>query len=348
MTIILGIFAFFVILATLILVHEIGHFTFAKLMGVRVDEFGLGFPPRLKTWKFRGTVYSLNSIPLGGFVKMLGENGENEDPDSFGSKPPWQRFIILVAGPSMNILLAVVIFFFAFIGGAPKGLTVVTKVDPHSPAATAGIRPGDRILSVDGAQVSYLDDLQAATQRHLGQRLYLVVQRGSDNFVTSLVPRSHPPENQGPIGIELTKSATVAYSPAQALGLSLGTVGSIIAGVPNLLQTISHHDVNNVAGPIGIAHVTTQAVHDEPKQGFGTILALVGVLSASLGILNLLPIPALDGGRIVFVLLSWVRRRNLDPEIEGVIHMVGMAALLLLILVISYHDIVRWVSGGSF
>lgn len=348
LTVFLGILAFLVILAILILVHEFGHFSAAKLMGVQVDEFGLGFPPRLKTWRRGRTLYSLNAIPLGGFVKMQGENGQDAEPDSFGSKAPWRRFLILIAGPSMNLLLAVVLFFFAFMGGSPRGLTVITAVSDNSPAAAAGLHPGDRILAVDGQSVQYLDELQAVVDAHLGHALELRVQRGPGSFLTTLVPRQHPPKNQGPIGIGLDRTVTVAYSPSSAIKQAVSVIGNTMQAVPALFQTLARHDTAPVSGPIGIAHQTTLVVQNEPANGFGSILLFVGFLSASLGVLNLLPIPALDGGRIVFVLLSWIRRRNLDPEVEGLIHIAGMAMLLLLILFVSYQDIVRWISGGSF
>lgn len=348
MTVFLGILTFFVILATLILVHELGHFTLAKLMGVRVEEFGLGFPPRLKGWRRNDTLYSLNAVPIGGFVKMLGENGEDADPRSFGAKPPWQRLTILAAGPGMNILLAVTIFFFAFLKGSPVGLTVITGVDPGSPAAVAGLQSGDRIVAVDGRAVTYYEELQSATQAHLGQRVILTVQRGGTVFRVPLVPRSKHPLNQGPMGVVLRKTAIVSYGPQQALEHSVHQIALMIGTLPAVLQSVSQHGGQGVSGPIGIAHITTSVVKDEPRAGPSSLFAFVALLSANLGVLNLLPIPALDGGRIVFVLISWVRRRNLDPELEGLVHMVGMAVLLLLIALISYQDIVRWVSGGAF
>lgn len=352
MTIVVGIFAFFVILAVLILVHESGHFTFAKLTGVRVDEFGLGFPPRLKSWRRGGTVYSLNAIPLGGFVKMLGENGEDDQPDSFGSKAPWQRLLILVSGPSMNLLLALAIFFVAFMAGSPRSLTVITAVSRGSPAAMAGLRSGDRIIAVNSSRVRYGDQVQTITSSRAGRRVTLRVRRGSIIRTVSLFPRVHPPivhgVQQGAMGITLGDSVTIRHGPVASLGMSFGAVGGMIASVPALLAAIGQHQGSTVSGPIGIARVTTSVVHEEPSLGPGSLLEFVALLSANLGVLNLLPIPALDGGRIVFVLLSWVRRRNLDPEIEGVIHLVGMASLLLLILFISYHDIVSWVTGASF
>jgi len=344
----LGILAFVVILAILVLAHELGHFTFAKLFGVQVDEFGLGFPPRLKTWRRGGTLYSLNAIPLGGFVKMQGENGEDGAPDSFGAKPPWQRLVILVAGPTMNLILAVLILFLAYVIGVPRSTTLITQVAANSPAARAGLIPGDRITNVGGRRVKYFDDLVSIADSHLGHRLALRVDRGSDSFTVRVVPRVNPPPNQGAIGIELRDTVTVRYGPVAAVKLSTSGIANMIASVPGVLGSIGQHGGQGVSGPVGIAHETTYAVGNEPSHGPGEIFLLMALISASVGVLNLLPIPALDGGRIVFVLLSAVRRRNLDPEIEGLIHLAGMAVLLTLIMVISFHDLSNWINGQPF
>jgi regulator of sigma E protease len=150
------------------------------------------------------------------------------------------------------------------------------------------------------------------------------------------------------MGIVLDKTVKIAYNPSQAFKMSVEQLGTMISTVPLIIQSVSSHNGASLTGPIGIAHITTSAVHNEPANGPGSIFQLMAILSASLGVLNLLPFPALDGGRIVFVLISWMRRRNLDPELEGVIHMAGMAILLMLIMVISYNDVLHWVSGRPF
>lgn len=343
----LGVITFFAILCVLVVAHELGHFTLAKLFGVRVDEFGLGFPPRVKGWRRGGTLYSLNALPLGGFVKMLGENGEHTSPDSFGMKPPWQRFLILVAGPAMNLLLAVSIFFFSFVHGVPTQLAVVTQVVPGSPAAGGGLRVGDQIVAVDGLGVRYGDDLRSAVLTHAGHRVYLEVMRGKQRVFTSVVPRLHPPPNQGAMGIGLAKVANVGYSPQESLTRSVSILGTMIVAIPQALAGgLSASPNSGVSGPIGIAHITTRVVAQEPHEGPSALFTLMALLSANLGVLNLLPFPALDGGRIVFVIISALRRRNLDPQLEGAIHAIGMAVLLLFIVVVSYNDVVKWLGGG--
>jgi len=346
LTLVLGILTFFVVLTVLVLVHEAGHFTFAKLFGVRVDEFGLGFPPRVAGRRVRGTLYSLNAIPLGGFVKMRGENGEDTAPDSFGAKPPWQRLVILAAGPIMNVLLAVAVFFVMFSVGYPKGLTTITGVASGSPAQRAGLIAGDRITRVDGRTVADRAALQDAIAARLGHAVTLTVVDSGITRIVRVVPRVHPPNGQGAVGIVMARTVIVHVGPGTALRESVGQVGGMVASVPSLLASIPAHGAQNVSGPIGIANVTTQAVGASRQIGPSPVFSVLAILSTSLGVLNLLPIPALDGGRILFVLVSWIRRRNLDPELEGLIHAAGMAFLLVLIAFISYQDIVRWVSGS--
>jgi len=348
MTFVLGILTFFAILAVLILVHEFGHFATAKLFQVRVQEFGLGFPPRLKSWQRGETVYSINLIPLGGFVKMLGENGETDDPGSFGAHPQWQRFAVLAAGPAMNLLLAFTIFYFVFLVGAPRISTIVVRVAAHGPAAEAGIRTGDRITAINGTAVRYIEGLQASEAADAGRRVTIKYLHDGVVHQTRVLVRRHPPANQGPLGIVLGKTVIVSNGPTTSFRMAAGELGTMAASVPLLIQSISQHGSTEVSGPIGIAHLTTQVVGSEPSTGPGSVLQFMALLSANLGVLNLLPIPALDGGRLVFVIVSWIRRRNLDPQVEGMIHLVGMAVLLFLILVISYQDLARWLSGSPY
>jgi regulator of sigma E protease len=346
LTLFIGILTFFVILATLVVAHEIGHFSFAKLFGVRVEEFGVGFPPRVRSWRRGGTMYSLNAIPLGGFVKMYGENGSSDAPDSFGAKRPWQRLIILIAGPFMNLLLALVLFFVTFAIAFPDGSTVISRVQPKSPAVTAGLRAGDRIIEVDQQPVSYRSQLQQVVDAHLGKPVDLLVLRGKQKLTVRVTPRQNPKAGQGPIGILLAHQVMRRYSPVTAAQKSLQTMRDFAAGTFQMLISIPRHGTAQVSGPIGIADTTTRTVSATPQNGIAPLLLLVALLSGSLGLMNLLPIPALDGGRVLFVLISWARRRNVDPEVEGLVHLLGMTVLLLLIILISYQDVVRWVGGS--
>ena len=347
MTAFLGILTFFVILSVLVVAHELGHFTFAKLFKVRVDEFGVGFPPRVKGWRRGETLYSINALPLGGFVKMMGENGEEDSPSSFGAKPAWQRFIILVAGPTMNLIVAILILSFAFMAGVQRESTVVTAVQKGTPAARAGLLPNDRIVAIGRSPVTYGDDLVSNVLNERGKVLRVQVQRGSRTLTFHVLARSHPPNGQGSFGIRLGATTTQHFSPAGAVGQSFDALGTMVASIPTIFQNLASPNSGQVEGPIGIAQVTTSTVQQAPRHGPSQVFLLMALLSLNLGVLNLLPFPALDGGRIVFVLLSAMRRRNLDPQLEGAIHAAGMAFLLMLIVLISYHDIVRWITGAS-
>ena len=351
MTVVLGILTFLLILGALVLVHETGHYSFAKLFGVRVDEFGVGFPPRVKSWERGGTLYSLNAIPLGGFVKMAGENGEDHEPGSFGAKAPWKRFIILIAGASMNIMLAFAIFFGLYMHGAPRETTMITRVVAGTPAASAHLRVHDQIVAVDGRKVRFFDDLATRTATRLGHRVDITILRGQKQFSTSVLLRMQPPKGQGPMGIVLGQTRMVSYGLSESARLAGQQIVSTVTAVPQIVtQRLAQQGSRgngNLVGPVGIAHITTSVVQHKDNQRLESLLGLMALLSANLGVLNLLPFPALDGGRIVFVLISGIRRRNLDPEVEGMIHAVGMAVLLTLVVVVSYHDIARWISGAS-
>jgi len=340
------IIAFPIVLGLLILVHEIGHFTSAKLIGVRVFEFGLGFPPRVAKVVRGETTYSLNALPLGGFVKMMGENGEDAgDPRSFGAKPAWMRGIILVAGPAMNIALALVLFFTAAVWlGAPVATNVVGSVQKHSPAQRAGLRHDDIIVAVAGTRTRSLAAIHKVTEAHLGKRISLTILRSGRRMIVYVRPRLHPPANQGSVGVIMAVREQ-RYSVQTAAIKSFEGVGAMVMAIPNLIASIGSHGTQNISGPVGIARMTGESASSIPQEGLGQFFAFVALLSANLGVLNLLPIPALDGGRLALVIVAGIRRRNLNPEVEGLIHLVGMAILFTLILVISYQDIIRWASG---
>jgi regulator of sigma E protease len=343
--------AFVIVLGTLIMVHELGHFTMAKFFKVKVFEFGMGFPPRIASIKHNDTLYSLNALPLGGFVKMMGENGDDAgNPASFGAKPWWQRAIILVAGPAMNLALALFLFFITAAWlGTPVATNVIATTEKGSPAQAAGLVPGDRIVAINGHSTAQLQTIHNITQNvtthHPGQRVSLTVVRAGKTRIIFLVPRVHPAVGQGAIGIGMT-SYTQRYPVGVAARKSFEAVGSMIMAVPNIIGSIGAHGTSNVSGPIGIARVTGESANAIPQFGIGQFLAFVALLSANLGVLNLLPIPALDGGRLVLVVVSGIRRKNLNPEVEGLIHLAGMAVLLTLIVLVSYQDILHWATGS--
>jgi regulator of sigma E protease len=343
--------SFLGILVVLILAHEVGHFVTAKASGVKVEEFGIGFPPRLASVKLGETRYSLNVVPLGGFVKMAGE----EDPDvpgSFASKSIGARLLVLSAGSLMNFLLPLLLFSVAFMvpQDVVSGQVLVEEVAPDSPAARAGIVPGDVILSVNGKPVYSVGDLQRFVQLNLGREISLGVRhKDLSTEDVQIIPRWRPPEGQGAIGVAVrTLSPTVIsqhYPFWQAIPMGVvECIETFVLFKNGIISMFVGTAPAVVTGPVGIAQLTGEVA----KAGLSPLLEFAAFLSINLGIINILPLPALDGGRFAFVLLEWVRRgKRVPARVEGFIHMVGFALLIAFVVAVTYGDIIRIISGGS-
>ena len=382
------------VLAALVFVHELGHYLAAKRFGIKVLEFGFGFPPRLFGVKYGETVYSINAIPLGGFVKLLGEE-DPTDERSFARQSVLKRTIVLCAGSFMNFLTPIVIFtvLFALPQDVPVGNVHVTGVAPGSPAQQAGIRAGDQVISVNGERVRNHYQLVERIMVNLGAEVELTLRRGSivtgmsvspDSSVVetvTVVPRMSPPElevvetvtdPQTQISLRDARRYNVRLQPGDtmtqgAVGVMIGTsnVRLVKESQPILdagqdamgrmidvlvLTKNSFHSWAaggpdpGLTGPIGIAQVTGEVA----EIGVFPFFELVAIISISLGLINILPIPALDGGRLMFVLIEWVRRgRKISPQREGLVHVIGFAILIGLIVVVSFFDISRILSGDS-
>lgn len=351
MTIFIAILSFLVIIIILILAHEIGHFVTARATGVKVEEFGIGYPPRLWSFKKGETIYSLNAIPIGGFCKMAGEE-DPKVPRSLASKSIWVRLLVLSSGSLMNFLLPLLLFSIAFMvpHTVTTGQTTIVEVTPDSPAALAGIEPGDTILDINGKPVNNSGDLQRYIQLYLGNEITVLVQHNDSTQETvQLTPRWRPPEGDGAVGILVTTDdaeSTKQYYPfwkAIPKGFN-ACIETFILFKNGIFSMIIGTTPVAVTGPVGIAQLTGEVA----KAGISPLLEFAAFLSINLGLVNIFPLPALDGGRIAFVILEGIRRgKRIQPKTEGIIHLIGFALLMAFFVAIAIQDIIRIVRGDS-
>ncbi len=356
MTTALTIIGFVLVLGLLVLLHEFGHFIAAKIFKVKVEEFGIGFPPKAINLGKRGdTNYTLNWIPLGGFVKLKGEedDGSTKDADSFASKPAWQKIIILGAGVFMNFVCAVLILAVGYMAGIPTALDQVTgdgqvkdvkimiyQVEKGSPAEKAGIKPGDAIVSIDNKTFSEIAQIQDYTKQANGRTLQLDVKRGSQDLNLAVGVTVLPGRTQPGMGVALLKAGTVSYSPPMALWRALVAAGALSWLMLTMLgSAVRHLAFDNFVGPVGIVAQTTSVV----QLGWTYVLLIVAQVSLSLAIMNLLPIPALDGGRILFTIIEKIRGKAITPKIEQAVHLAGFMLLIAMLILITFRDVWRLV-----
>lgn len=367
--------AFIAILVVLVLVHELGHFLVAKRAGITVEEFGIGFPPRIGSVIWRGTRYSVNWIPLGGFVRMLGEDGDVEikrlreqglteaEVDSamagaFNRKPVWIRFVVLFAGVAMNFVLAAALFAVAFsmplqVGEGPL---TVTEIQPDSPAENA-LEVGDVITGVDGQTFERSNDLTEYVRDHGGEAVELQVERDGQQIDVAVTPRIVTPEERaqgiGPVGFaydpeRIVEQPSVVTGPLDAIARGTGAAWTLAIQIPGgLADAVGgliglNPEAPDARGPIGIAQETGRVL----EAPLVSQLFFVGLLSINLAVLNVLPFPPLDGGRIAVVAIEAVRRRKLPAEREALIYLTGFAVLIALVILISIQDIQRLITGA--
>ncbi len=428
------------ILAILILVHEIGHFASARMVGIRVKEFGLGLPPRVLGRERGGVIYSFNAIPLGGFVRVHGEDGSADDHDSLHAKGKLQRTFFYGAGSLMNFALAIILVMILIgVRGEPVNHVYVAQVEPDSPAAAAGWEPGDRFLRVADSTVDDMGDVVTTTHDHAGDTMPVTMLRAGEEVVTQVEPREDPPEGQGRTGIQITSAprATLTVGDVETGGLadeaglrpedrieqiagrevtdasvfaimlnqhegdmidlildrdgervetSIAVPASVEANQPPEIGVALQQDIDadsvplwqiiplgfvetwniltafyegimmlisgeapldGIAGPIGMGQLASEVLEVSPEPTWIALANLTILLSLNLGILNLLPLPALDGGRLLFVLIETLRGRPISPEREGLVHLLGLVMLLGLMFFIAFLDIDRLISGES-
>ena len=428
----MGIVVFLVVLGGLVVAHEVGHYAAARLSGIRVLEFGVGLPPRVLSFRRGGTDYTLNLLPLGGFVRMLGEE-DPDGPESFSAKSPWRRLFVLAAGSAMNAALPVLLFAAVFMIPQPVLVTDVAVLDvaPGSPAQAAGILPGDVVRSASGRPIDNTSDLRTAIHLRLGAHVDVVVER-QGRRVALHIPEARvaPPTGEGAVGVlladgrltvadaapgsaaaraglregdlllrvggarvlrdgdpEAVAAALLAADPGAAVSVDVLRAGRLVAlelppgeqlgglavsvrpeesrsqgpvrafassfrQIADVLVLarneislwIAGAGVVQLSGPVGIAHITGQVA----QAGLSPLITWTALLSINLAIINLLPIPALDGGRIVFVLLEIARGgRRLDPGRERMVHLAGFVALFGVIIAVSVSDVQRILSGAG-
>lgn len=359
----LTIIVFILILGLLVFVHELGHFFIARKMGVTVEEFGLGFPPRIFGIKKNKTIYSLNWIPLGGFCKIKGEEGgDSSEQDNFISKSIGARVAIVSAGVAMNVFLAFVLFSIGFMIGFPQVVNEKTiqgakkisqpqiqivSIVKDSPAEKSGIQLGDIFLEMDNQKIKEVSSFQNYVQENSGKEILIKIKRGDKILEKKVKPEFSEEINKNVVGVQLINAGIISYSWHKSILLGAEFTASltfeIIKAFCLLIKNLVIHQTltADVAGPIGIAVITKQMIN----LGFIYIILFTAMLSLNLAIINFLPFPALDGGRMVFLIIEKIRRKPIDQKIENISHNIGFALLMLLVVIVTYQDIVKF--GGK-
>ncbi len=335
-------------LALLIFVHEAGHFVSAKLMKMKVEEFGFGFPPRLWGKKIGETLYSVNALPFGGFVRLLGEDEETKTKGGFMDQPFRRRMPVLLAGVLMNFVIGWFLFSVVFMAGAPRHLAIA-DVLPDSPAYTAGIKSGDIVTEAVIGSETLKDPIDVAVfvnavRRSAAPNVALTILRGKDSHVLTVTKRVNPPAGEGALGVSL---AEIGIAPQPFFGSFLSGIGeawnTVVLVVQGLVQFIGGLFMNpgatiqEVAGPVGIVFLASQA----GALGFVYFLNLLALISINLAVLNLIPFPALDGGRALFLIIEKIKGSPVSKKLQIIVNGAGFAVLIALMVLVTIQDISR-------
>ena len=353
----LQILEFVLLIGVLAFLHELGHFLMAKLGKIEVVEFGMGFPPRMvKLFTLGGTLFSLNWIPFGAFVKLKGE----ENPQAEGwltTAGPWARLGTLLGGPVMNLLVGVLIFSMVFMQtGAPNYSKVsIYQVVSDSPAATAGILPSDILVSLNSTPIQSIEHMRELVAQNLGKPVTITLNRNNEPLDVTLTPRENPPEGQGAIGIVMSNPyEPVSFSKALSIGAqeTAYQIGQLLSLPGQLIKGTIAPEEARVVGPVGMYGIFSEAQamdqqtssQESPTFPAVFVLRLAATISIALGFGNLLPLPALDGGRIVFILPELIFRKRVPPSWEATIHGIGFILLLILMVWITFQDIINPIS----
>src|SRR3989338_8583560 len=357
-----SIILFLVVLTLLVLVHEAGHFFTALWTGMKVEEFGVGFPPRAASIVRRGIRYSLNWIPIGGFVKIKGETGEDRsDTTAFVSKAPWKRLVVLSAGVIMNMVLAVVLLSFGFLFGMPQAIDETLSpaatvreesvyfytVLEGSPAGEAGRALGDQLVSIDDQQITTAEEAQSYIRSHEEVEMQFVIEREGERFTYSLASAPlEAIEGEKGIGVGMVSSGIVSYpwylAPVKGIEATASFTSQMIVALVDILRNLVVEQRVGVelSGPVGIAVITGQVA----DMGFAYLIQFAAILSINLAIINFIPFPALDGGRALFVVVEKLRGKPVSAKAETIAHNIGFALLMILILGVTFKDVIGLVT----
>ncbi|RMG92718.1 MAG: RIP metalloprotease [Chloroflexi bacterium] len=350
MTVLWSIIGFFIVLTPIIIIHELGHFWAARLSGVQIEEFGLGIPPRALTLgKRNGTLYTLNWIPIGGFVRPAGED-DPSIPGGLAAASKRVRFFVLSAGSLANLITALFIFWVAYLVGPPA--IAIAEVRPNTPAMAAGLQPGDIILEVAGRKADTSNVVAQPMYLYGGQPVEMVIERDGQQMTITVVPRKqgeYDPEIEGPLGVSLQWASggkRLSRGPGEAFQDAAGSISSyarLFVQLPAMLISgqISPSEARPVSF-VGISQIAGDALEvSVNNDNLFPVLNMMAFISVALGLTNLLPIPALDGGRILFVIIEALRGERIEPENESKVHIVGMILLLALMFLMVIQDIVN-------
>lgn len=352
----------FFILIGLMILHEFGHFALAKKFGVEVEEFGIGYPPRIFGKKFGGTLYSLNLLPFGAFVKIHGEEGGLEDLRSFSQKPIWQRSLIILGGVISFWIIAAIILSIVFTMGVPQAISdeanqglvnpkvQIVAISPNSPAAQAGLKIGDTITKLKikneaspKLTINKVKEVQEFIREYKGKEITLTIQRGKETLDVSLIPRVSPPENEGAMGVALVRTVMTSYpwwiAPIKGINATIGLTFLIVQGLfQALVKTFQGLPTGaQLMGPIGIGSLMFQFA----QLGLSYFLQFVATISVYLAVFNILPIPAVDGGRLLFLGIEKFKGSPLNPKFEQKINTIFFALLVFLMIFVTIKDIQR-------
>ena len=332
------IIATIILFGIIVFIHELGHFLFAKKAGVRIHEFAIGMGPKIYSTQKGETKYSVRLLPLGGYVSMEGEDGESNDPRAFGEKTLLQRASIIFAGPFFNIILTILLLIpvLAYMG-TPSDSNVLGKVLENTPAIEAGLQVNDKIIEINGAKIQTWDDIVNNLQKETSQPINIKVERNNTTKDFSITPEKNE-QGKYVIGISPVYEKSIIKAIPKAFVATWDMIKQMLTFVVQLITgTIPGGFENSVAGPVGVIGI----VSDAAKMGIINLIYIAAVISLNLGILNLLPIPALDGGRLLILGIEAIRGKKLDPNKEAMIHSVGLMVLMGFMLFVTYKDILK-------